>query len=202
MPRASSDESLLAVTVRRNRLAFRLRVIGLTIFGLGFVGGLAIIRVGVRQTWEAWRSSDWSRVAGVITAADSSFDTRTHTVDNREGQTVRGQREVTTEVWSPVLTYSFEVAGKKYTGHRIGVADVPVDHYSEAHEVVTRYAPGTPVTVFVNPGDPALSILEPGITFAAVGPIIIGIVLCFCMACMAYGVSSKRFVSLLNEFTK
>lgn len=196
---SGSNQASSAVIDRR---VFRLRVLVLVIVGLGFLGGLAIGRVGVRQSWEAWQSSNWPRVTGIITAADTAFATQTHTVDKREGQTVRGQREVTTEVWSPRLTYSFEIDGRKYEGHRIAVADVPSDKYSDATDVVKRYAVDTPVTVYVHPADPTLSVLEPGITFGAVGPIIIGAVLCFCMACMAYGVMSKTVVSLVDGFSK
>lgn len=196
---SGSNQASSAVIDRR---VFQLRVLVLVIVGLGFLGGLAIGRVGIRQTWEAWQSSNWARVSGVITAADTSFATQTHTVDKREGQTVRGQREVKTEVWSPRLAYSFEVDGQKYEGHRIAVADVPSDTRDEANNVVKRYAADTPVTVYVHPTYPTLSVLEPGITFGAVGPIIIGVVLCFCMACMAYGVMSKTFVSLVDGFSK
>ena len=185
-----------------DRRVFQLRALVLVIVGLGFVGGLAIGRVGVRQTWEAWQSSNWARVSGVITSADTSFATQTQTVDKREGRTIRGQREVKTEVWSPRLTYSFEVDGQKHEGHRIAVADVASDTYSDATDVVKRYAVDTPVTVYIHPTDPTRSVLEPGITFGAVGPIIIGAVLCFCMASMAYGVMSKTFVSLVDGFRK
>ena len=94
------------------------------------------------------------------------------------------------------------MGGQQHDGHRIGVADVASDKYSDATDIVKRYASGTSVTVSVHPTDPAQSVLEPGITFGAVGPLIIGAVLCFCMSCLAYGVRSKTFVTLVDGFSK
>jgi hypothetical protein len=188
--------------VRLGRLVLRLRVAALLVVGFGFLGGLAIGRVGVRQTWDAWQSTNWKTVAGVITSAETSFATQTTSRDDpvQRGRGIR--QEVEKDVFFARLTYSFEVNGQQHTGHRIGVADVGSDNHSAAADITARYATGTAVTVHVHPTDPSQSVLESGITFGAVGPLIIGVVLCFCFGSLAFGVLSKTFVSLVDSFTK
>jgi len=186
---------------RRVRL---IRIASVIVLSLGFLGGLAIGRVGVNQTWEAWQSTTWLTVSGVILASDTTFDTMTS--GSRPDDPVQRNRGVRQEkskdVWTNRLTYSFEFEGHPFEGHRIAVADVPTDNHTEARQVAERYAVGTPVTVHVHPTDPTRSVLEPGITFGAVGPLIIGAVLCFCMAASARWVMSKYLVSLVEGFGK
>ena len=183
---------------RLKRIVFRIRLASLVLIGLGVWGGLAIARVGIRQTWNAWQSPGWRTTSGVITASSMSASTRTSSIDDPL-QRDRGLRqEVTKDVWIPQVTFSFELNGKKYEGHRISVGDVPSDSHSGADEIVKRYQEGAPVRVFVDPSNPTESILQPGITFGAVGPLIIGTVVCFCMACLAYGVMSKKLASLVE----
>lgn len=178
----------------------RLRIAVLIVLALGFVGGLAICRVGVLQTWEAWQSSDWRRVTGVVQSADTDYSTQASSQDDPVFRSKGIRQEVKTDVWSTRLTYAFDVDGRSYQGHRITNADVPGQNYSEVREQTNRYAPGTQVTVFIHPVDPTLSVLEPGVTFGAVGPLIIGAVLCFCMGATASWVMSKYFVSVINAF--
>lgn len=186
---------------RRVRL---IRIASVVVLSLGFLGGLAIGRVGVRQTWEAWQSTAWATVPGVILDSDTTFDTvKSGSRPDDPVQRNRGVRqEKSKDVWTNRLTYSFEFEGRRVEGHRIAVADVATDNHTEARQVADRYAVGTPVTVHVHPTDPSRSVLEPGITFGAVGPIIIGAVLCFCMAASARWVMSKYLVSLVEGFSK
>lgn len=100
------------------------------------------------------------------------------------------------------MTYSFEVDGKPFEGHRIAVGDVAKDNFDEARQVANRYVTGNSVTVHVHPEDPSRSVLEPGITFGAVGPLIIGTVLCFIATAAALAIWSKHFVSVVDGFHK
>lgn len=186
---------------RRVRL---IRIASVIVLSLGFLGGLAIGRVGVNQTWEAWQSTAWATVPGVILASDTTFDTVTSGSRSDDiNQRNRGVRqEKSKDVWTNRLTYLFDFEGRPFEGHRIAVADVPTDNHTEARQVAERYAVGMAVTVHVHPTDPTRSVLEPGITFGAVGPLIIGAVLCFCMAASARWVMSKYIVSLVEGFSK
>ena len=186
---------------RRVRL---IRIASVVVLSLGFLGGLAIGRVGVRQTWEAWQSVAWATVPGVILASDTTFDTVTSGSRSDDiAQRNRGvQQEKSKDVWTNRLTYSFEFEGRQFEGHQIAVADVPTDNHTEARQIAERFAVGTHVTVHVHPTDPTRSVLEPGITFGAVGPLIIGAVLCCCMAVLARWVMSKYLVSLVEAIGK
>ena len=187
---------------RLKQLVFRIRLASLVLIGLGVCGGLAIARIGIRQTWDAWQSPSWQTTPGVITASSMSVSTTTNSRDDPVQRNRSIRQEVTKDVWIPQVTFLFELDGKKYEGHRIGVGDVPSDSHSGADEIVKRYEAGATVTVYVDPSNPTESILQPGITFGAVGPLIIGTVLCFCLACLAYGVMSKKLASLVEVCCK
>jgi hypothetical protein len=182
----------------------RVRLIRIASIVVLSLGGLAIGRVGVSQTWEAWQSRAWVTVPGVILSSDTTFDTVTSGSRpddiNQRNRGVRQER--TKDVWTNRLTYSFEFEGRPFEGHQIAVADVPTDNHTEVSQVAERYAAGTHVTVHVHPTDPTRSVLEPGITFGAVGPLIIGAVVCFCMAASSRWVMSKCLVSLVEAVSK
>jgi len=190
----------LAATV--DKVVFRVRVLASIVLALGFLGGIAIARVGVNQTWEAWQSENWRQVPGTVSESDMTFSSQSHSTDNRDGNVVRDRREVSKDVWSPKLTYEFELDGQKYEGHRIAVADIPLEKQSDATKALNRYAVGNGVVVHIHPVDPTLSILEPGITFGAVGPLIIGTVVCAIMGCFEWFVLSKMLVTLVDGLHK
>ena len=196
----SDPHSELSATV--DKVVFRVRVLASLLTGLGVLGGLAIARVGASQTWEAWQSEKWRQVPGTVTVSDLASSKQSHSVDRREGDVVRGRKEVSKDVWTPELTYEFELDGQKHEGHRIGVVDLPVESHSEATNTMDRYAVGKTVAVHVHPVDPTLSILEPGITFGVVGPLIIGGVLCFIMGCCEWFCLSKMLLTLVDGLYK
>ena len=184
--------------LRLKRLDFRFRFSSLILIGLGVWGGLAIARNGIRQTWAAWQSAGCRTTSGVITASSISVSTRTSSNDDLLQRDEAVRREVTKDVRIPQGTFSFELHGKKYEGHRKGVGDVPFDSRSDADEIVKRYQQGATVKVYVDTSNPTESILEPEMTLGALDPLIIGMVVCFCIDCIAYGVISKRFVSFVE----
>ena len=183
---------------RLKRLVFGIRCASLIVISLVFWGGLSIAGIGVRQTWEAWQSQGWRTTSGVIDATSLSVSTRTSSSDDSLNRDHGVRQEVTKDVWIPQVKFSFELDGKKYEGHRIGVGDVPSDSHSTADAIVKRYHQGATVKIYVDPSDPTESILEPGITLGAVGPLIIGALVCIFMGGLAYGVTSSFLVSFVD----
>lgn len=60
------------------------------------------------------------------------------------------------------VVYSYEVAGVRYTGDRVGTGQVGSFSEAFADKAAARYAPGSAVAVHYNPENPAESIVQPG----------------------------------------
>lgn len=58
------------------------------------------------------------------------------------------------------VSYRYAVAGRAYTGARIGYVLPSSD--AGARTLASRYSPGTEVRVYYDPGDPARAVLRPG----------------------------------------
>lgn len=65
-------------------------------------------------------------------------------------------------MYEPVIAYAFTVGGEERGGHRIAFR--PPRTYGErsaAQAVLERYRAGTTVTVFIDPNDPDLAVVDP-----------------------------------------
>ena len=114
-----------------------------------FVFALLALWRGMRDFATARRSSGWPRVAGEIVSAEiveSDFDSEMG--------------------WRPRITYRYRVAGQVLNGERVAFG-MYANFYSNlcyAERYVRRYPAGQRVYVSHAPDDPAVSVLEPGIT--------------------------------------
>ena len=96
--------------------------------------------------WQAYKklrlakaSSTWPTTSGVVTAA-----------------------ERTKLAWrtQPRVSFSYEVAGKSYASSKVSFADVVPAR--ETEPILSRYPLHRPVTVYYQPDDPAVAVLEAG----------------------------------------
>jgi hypothetical protein len=72
----------------------------------------------------------------------------------------------TVEVWSPVVGYTYRVAGQEYHGSRIAFgADVAASR-EFAQAITARYPAGSEVIVNFDPHNPSFALLEPRVAFA------------------------------------
>lgn len=100
--------------------------------------GLTGYKLFVRQ-----KTANWPGVPGVVRSSRISFDSSA----DRTGGTA-------------LVEYDYAVNGRPYHSNVRTPDDIVVGGNRAAAAVVARYPAGTPVTVFVNPADPADAFLE------------------------------------------
>jgi hypothetical protein len=116
------------------------------VMALGLAAAIAL-PYGGWNLFEAWSSTHWPQVQGTISLS------RIIRNSGKSGPTYR-----------PEVSYIYEVAGKRYTGHRFGFPGPISGQQSLARFEVSRYPAGNQVPVFYNVGSPENAVLEPGIT--------------------------------------
>jgi hypothetical protein len=82
----------------------------------------------------------------------------------------KGQEEVL-----PIIEYEFDYGGKSVKSSHWRFGNYSLGNRESAEAIASRYAVGTPVTVFVNPREPTTSVLESGATCLSWIPIAFGI---------------------------
>ena len=70
----------------------------------------------------------------------------------------KGQGESTT--YHLDLRYEYTIAERDYSGYKIGLANIMYNEKAEALEVLKKYPKGSQVTVYYDPQDPELAVLE------------------------------------------
>lgn len=97
-------------------------------------------------TWKQYQSNHFQTVTGTITRSEV-----------KTGRTSKGGT-----TYSPVLAYRYEVGSKNFTGTRIRFGG-RVSGKSYANEMVNSHPVDSHVTVYYNPDDPSVALLEPGL---------------------------------------
>lgn len=102
--------------------------------------------VGITRTVYGFQSRDWPHVQGMIL---------TSTVTRRPTG-VTGA-----DVYAPVVTYTYEVSGRRFEGSKIAFY-IGGGGLRWANEISDRYPKGSTVKVFYDPRDPSRAVLQPG----------------------------------------
>jgi hypothetical protein len=127
---------------RSRRARLSLAVLFLIFFmigaGISIVGGYYLIKSS--------KSSSWPSTDGVVKTA--------------ELKTQLGGKSTT---YGADVSYDYFVGGKPFTGYRIRMVSVESSKKADAQQDLAKYPVGGKVKVFYSPGDPADSVLEPGI---------------------------------------
>jgi hypothetical protein len=71
---------------------------------------------------------------------------------------LRSRRRGNRRIYYPHIVYQYNVMGQTYTGKRISPG--PESGSSRARELVAKYPPGAPVTVYYDPQNPSDAALE------------------------------------------
>ena len=122
-------------------------------FGIFFtVTGSGVIIYSMRARSLQNESLSWMPVQGTISLSEIE--------EEMETGRVRSQLDTVT-TYRPRIEYTYQFQGKPYSSHRIITLDAnwPLE---EVKEVISRYPLGSPVTVWVDPGNPELAVLEKG----------------------------------------
>jgi hypothetical protein len=127
-------------TAVKNKKSDAVILVGaLIVFGL-ILGGFGLFRYDIGK-----KSADWPSTAGKITYSRS------------ESRRVDKQTR-----YSPTVKYTYQAAGRRYVGSRISASDMHQKSLSGADKILRKYPTGGRVTVYYNPDDPAVAVLEPG----------------------------------------
>jgi hypothetical protein len=128
----------------RRRLAQTVRDMALLLAAAGL---LALAFAGVRLLRNN-AAAAWPTAPGMITASGIE----TVAVPGRQIRYVP----------AVAIAYTYDVAGQTFTGAAVGRDTTPVaEGTAEAARLLATYPVGAPVTVFVNPANPAEAFLEP-----------------------------------------
>lgn len=122
------------------------------IFPLPFVViGVVLLVFGLRSLGHARASTEWPVAEGVITAAE---------VVRKRGSGDSGP------TYRPDISYDYTVDGTTLSGDRVHFGGaVSTSNQGWARGIVARYPVGHQVQVRYSPEDPALAVLEPGVTW-------------------------------------
>ena len=115
-------------------------LVGLAFFGVFFAGGLFAAYTIADELPQALASPSWPTVEGAETSSK---------VHRRPGK--RRLR----------LSYEYEVRGQTFESHKIAFLGRVFS--GPASERRKRYPSGAKVTVYYNPDNPAVAVLEPGV---------------------------------------
>jgi hypothetical protein len=114
--------------------------------------GAAAACAGLWMVIQSIRSEHWPTTNGVVVSAEIKSHTNLHT-HNAGGSSTS---------YTPVITCVFHLADLTYTNNRLAFGQLS-SSAANAQEVINRYPVGKTVPVFYSPGNPAESVLEPGI---------------------------------------
>jgi hypothetical protein len=109
--------------------------------------GVPMLYFGCRELLRANQSRTWPTAQGVI--QNSSLDS--------------GSKG---EYWAHVM-YDFTVNATAFNGNRVAFGDYGSSILSHAQGVVNRYPKGKAVTVYYDPKNPQVCLLEPGVKVQA-----------------------------------
>lgn len=141
-------------------------ILGL-IFGAAFAGGAYLLVRNVPMIVEGWQSRAWSMAVGTV--KESAAVSRSIVSSGRRGT-------VGTHVVR--LRYEFSVDGRIFTGTRQSLDDVGVIKSEALSRRESDALPaGNSVRVFYDPGNPARSLLVPGVPTGGVIGAVLGLLL-------------------------
>lgn len=160
--RASGFES----PTRKNEASKRGGRFIMMIFGLMFVGAGAGVGYATLPSLTQWRaSSGWTEVPAVVTAS-----------------AVRSSRGDDSTTYRPYIAYVYTVDGREYEGDRYDFWSVSSSGYEGKAAIVREHPVGREIRVYVDPADPALSVIKReagwGILFPTLFPLIFMVVGC------------------------
>lgn len=111
------------------------------------VGG-GILYAGVTNLRRAAASKDWPTAPGKVVVSE---------LDRRRSD--KGS-----STYSATVVYDYKVDGTDYSANRVSFGSGSSSNPASARTVLNKYKVGTAVSVHYAPKDPALAVLEPGVS--------------------------------------
>jgi hypothetical protein len=158
--------------------------------GLWFFGIMLLVispiagYVTIMKVVNAHASADWPTITGTVT-------------ESRLKEDRVKQQGIEKVSYTPEVRYRYEVAGRPYSGYKIGQFSGGYSEKGDAQAVLGRYQLNGQVKVYHDPNNPAEAILEPGMAttdyfYLAVGPGMLVFGAIICCAAWAYGKRAAR----------
>ena len=140
------------------------------IFG-GFFAlvGLVILVAATVTMITASDSRTWPHAQGTMLVSEVEMDVST----SPRGP---GRTSSTSTSYTPRVEYRYEVDGKSHKGTRFELLERGEGTRAEVAAKLEKFAEGSQVTVYYDPGDPAKSVLKPGTPDAMGIPFLLGFV--------------------------
>ena len=113
-------------------------------FSIFIIAGFVLLGFGVRNIWRAHAAENWPTTTGTIVSSE-----------------VKRNRSSETTTYGAAVVYDYEVGGREYVQSRITFGDSSRGDPAYAERIVRRYQPDREVTVYYDPEDPSLAVLEP-----------------------------------------
>ena len=135
-------------------------VIGLVFMALGGV----IFWISRRARQQARAAEAWPTVPATVTSAEISM---------RRKSTGTGRDRGRQTVYTPVVRYSYTVAGVAYQGDRVSFGPNESPFRGAAEKIVAKYPVGAPITVRHDPATPSRASIE-ATAKSALLPMIVG----------------------------
>jgi hypothetical protein len=117
--------------------------------GIFIVAGLAIILFGLQGARRDYESTNWPKADGSIRSSIVRRST------NKNGVSYQAN-----------VLFDYVVSGVAYSGSQVSFSQFGLGSSNHAQSIVDRYPKGARVKVSYAPGDPALSVLETGLSIA------------------------------------
>jgi hypothetical protein len=113
--------------------------------------GAAVLFFALREIDSAQKSVTWPTVTGTIRSSETVWS---HTSNGGDAA-------------SAEVIYVYAVRGRRHTSNKVLFGDYGSSDSSRADRIVNEYSPGQAVTVYYNPLDPSLAVLQPGVTIGS-----------------------------------
>lgn len=133
-----------------------------TFFGVVFlIVGIAISVWGIQAVRRSHASRNWPTTEGTVVSS----------AIERSGRSVVQNHRAEIE-------YEYSVKGITHSSGAVSCGDYGSAFSSHAREIVERYPQGKKVPVYYDPQDPSVAVLEPGSSWGAYIPLLIGVLFC------------------------
>ena len=118
---------------------------------LFIIFGIAVFCFGCRDLLRASQSRTWPTAQGIIQESSVEYQWDTSVNSGSRG------------FYHAKIMYDFTVDTKTLSGNKVAFGDYDLSYSSRARKIVNRYPKGKAVTVYYDPQNPQVCILEPGV---------------------------------------
>jgi len=137
-----------------------------------FIIGSVVFVGATKEALSAHESVSWPNVPGKIYISE---------IDKYETQSIGGggSNIRTSILYRPLIRYTYAVEGVSYKNNRVKISATSDSEGRQAKFYIKKYPVDERVTVTYSPQDPAISVLEPGVSKTNTSAIFVGLLFMF-----------------------